>query len=138
MHPYRVPMRDAVLEFLAFGLKQVRACLFVGLFFAAVFSMPRGGAFVVPLLNVPDWAAEKRRLLAAVPGLELVEGLVSISVVGDGFAATGEPLARFVRALRDADIAITHLNATPLRVSALVEPRASAEAQKRIHAAFVP
>ena len=48
MHPYRVPMRDAALEFLAFGLKQVRACTFVGLFFAAVFSMPRAGAFGIP------------------------------------------------------------------------------------------
>ena len=41
-------MRDAALEFLAFGLKQVRACTFVGLFFAAVFSMPRAGAFGIP------------------------------------------------------------------------------------------
>ena len=41
-------MRDAALEFLAFGLKQVRACIFVGLFFAAVFSMPRAGAFGIP------------------------------------------------------------------------------------------
>jgi uncharacterized membrane protein YoaT (DUF817 family) len=36
-------MRDAVREFLAFGLKQVRACMFVGLFFAAVFLLPRAG-----------------------------------------------------------------------------------------------
>ena len=41
-------MRDAALEFLAFGLKQVRACTFVGLFFAAVFSLPRAGAFGIP------------------------------------------------------------------------------------------
>jgi uncharacterized membrane protein YoaT (DUF817 family) len=36
-------MQDAALEFLAFGLKQARACIFVGLFFAAVFLMPRSG-----------------------------------------------------------------------------------------------
>jgi uncharacterized membrane protein YoaT (DUF817 family) len=36
-------MPSAVLEFLAFGLKQARACVFVGLFFAAVFLIPRAG-----------------------------------------------------------------------------------------------
>jgi uncharacterized membrane protein YoaT (DUF817 family) len=36
-------MRDAALEFLSFGLKQARACIFVVLFFAAVFLMPRAG-----------------------------------------------------------------------------------------------
>lgn len=41
-------MRDAALEFLAFGLKQVRACMFVGLFFAAVFLLPRAGVFGIP------------------------------------------------------------------------------------------
>jgi uncharacterized membrane protein YoaT (DUF817 family) len=41
-------MRDAALEFLYFGLKQARACLFAGLFFAAVFSLPRAGLFGVP------------------------------------------------------------------------------------------
>jgi uncharacterized membrane protein YoaT (DUF817 family) len=37
-----------VVEFLYFGVKEVRACLFAGLFFAAVFLMPRTGAWVVP------------------------------------------------------------------------------------------
>jgi len=32
-------------EFFLFGLKEARACLFAGLFFAAVFSLPRGGLF---------------------------------------------------------------------------------------------
>jgi uncharacterized membrane protein YoaT (DUF817 family) len=40
-------MRDAAREFLAFGLKQARACVFVGLFFAAVFLLPRAGLFCV-------------------------------------------------------------------------------------------
>ena len=37
-----------VLEFWMFGLKQARACLFAGLFFAAVFAMPRAGIFGIP------------------------------------------------------------------------------------------
>lgn len=36
------------VEFLYFGIKEARACLFVGLFFAAVFSVPRAGLWGVP------------------------------------------------------------------------------------------
>ena len=38
----------AATEFAYFGLKQARACLFAGLFFAAVFSLPRGGLLGIP------------------------------------------------------------------------------------------
>ncbi len=38
----------AILEFWLFGLKQARACLFAGLFFAAVFAMPQAGVFGIP------------------------------------------------------------------------------------------
>lgn len=37
-----------VVEFLYFGIKEARACLFVGLFFTAVFSVPRSGLFGIP------------------------------------------------------------------------------------------
>jgi uncharacterized membrane protein YoaT (DUF817 family) len=37
-----------IVEFLYFGVKEARACLFAGLFFAAVFSLPRAGIFGVP------------------------------------------------------------------------------------------
>ena len=37
-----------VVEFLYFGVKEARACLFAGLFFAAVFLMPRTGVWGVP------------------------------------------------------------------------------------------
>lgn len=35
-------------EFIYFGLKNARSCLFVGLFFAAVFSVPKTGLFGIP------------------------------------------------------------------------------------------
>jgi uncharacterized membrane protein YoaT (DUF817 family) len=41
-------VRRAALEFWYFGIKQARACLFVGLFFAAVFTVPRDGLLGVP------------------------------------------------------------------------------------------
>ncbi|HOV96614.1 MAG TPA: DUF817 domain-containing protein [Thermomonas sp.] len=39
-------------EFLWFGLKEARACLFAGLFFVAVFAMPRAGLFGIPRYDV--------------------------------------------------------------------------------------
>ncbi|WP_406640979.1 DUF817 domain-containing protein [Pectobacterium brasiliense] len=37
-----------LIEFLYFGVKETRACLFVGLFFLAVFSVPKAGWFSIP------------------------------------------------------------------------------------------
>lgn len=41
-----------VLEFFYFGIKEARACLFVGLFFAAVFLVPRAGIAGMPRYDV--------------------------------------------------------------------------------------
>ncbi|MCA6940131.1 DUF817 domain-containing protein [Pectobacterium polaris] len=37
-----------LIEFLYFGIKEARACIFVGLFFLAVFSVPKAGWFSIP------------------------------------------------------------------------------------------
>jgi len=39
-------------EFLYFGIKEARACLFAGLFFAAIFIVPREGLFNIPRYDV--------------------------------------------------------------------------------------
>ena len=52
----------AIVEFWYFGIKQVRACLFVGLFFAAVFAVPRAGILAIPrydVLLVMLWAFKR-------------------------------------------------------------------------------
>jgi uncharacterized membrane protein YoaT (DUF817 family) len=41
-------LRRGLVEFLYFGVKEARACLFVGLFFAAIFLMPRAGLLGIP------------------------------------------------------------------------------------------
>ncbi len=41
-----------VVEFLYFGVKQVRACLFAGLFFVSVFVVPRSGVLGLPRYDV--------------------------------------------------------------------------------------
>ena len=40
------------IEFLYFGIKEARACLFVGLFFAAIFTIPRAGVLGIPRYDV--------------------------------------------------------------------------------------
>ncbi|KYF69562.1 aspartate kinase [Sorangium cellulosum] len=98
---------------------------------------PGGGAFVLPLLNVPDWHGAKRQLTALLPSLELVEGLASVSVVGDGLTATAEPLARFTEILERSSIAPRFTVAGPLRLGALVDAADAAPAQRLLHASFV-
>ncbi|WP_437903551.1 aspartate kinase [Sorangium sp. So ce327] len=96
-----------------------------------------GGAFVIPLLNVPEWQGARRKLAALLPSLELVEGLAAVSVVGDGLSATAEPLARFVEVLARAGIAPRFTIAGPLRLGALVDAADVAAAQRLLHASFV-
>lgn len=45
-------LKRFTLEFLYFGLKEARACLFAGMFFLAVFAMPREGVFGLPRYDV--------------------------------------------------------------------------------------
>jgi uncharacterized membrane protein YoaT (DUF817 family) len=40
------------VEFFYFGIKEARACLFVALFFAAVFTLPRAGLFGIPRYDI--------------------------------------------------------------------------------------
>ncbi|MEZ4299132.1 MAG: aspartate kinase [Polyangiaceae bacterium] len=97
----------------------------------------RGGSFLLPLLNVPDWQAARRTLLASVPGLALTESVSAVSVVGDGFAATQEPLTRFLAALRTAGARPHLTTATPLRMTAIIESDKALDSQRTLHDSFV-
>lgn len=46
-------LRRGLVEFLYFGVKEARACLFVGLFFAAIFLMPRAWSAV----HISKWSS---------------------------------------------------------------------------------
>jgi len=46
--PRQLGVARPLVELLWFGIKEARACLFVGLFFLAVFSVPRAGLFGIP------------------------------------------------------------------------------------------
>ncbi len=97
----------------------------------------RGISFVVSLLNVPDWRGAKQRLMEAEPSLALTEDVGVVSVVGDGLAATTEPLTRFLSILKSTNTRPLMFAATPLRLGAVVPKEALAEAQRVLHQAFV-
>ena len=50
--PHLSGLSRFITEFFYFGIKEIRACLFVGLFFAAVFTIPRTGLLGVPRYDV--------------------------------------------------------------------------------------
>lgn len=68
-------MRDAALEFLVFGLKQARACIFVGLFFAAIFLMPRSGFWGIPRYDFLFFYAVGIQAWMVTSKLETIEEL---------------------------------------------------------------
>ncbi|MGK4000697.1 aspartate kinase [Sorangium sp. So ce1024] len=115
----------------------LRAAGELGVSFRDLSFGPGGGAFVVPLLNMPDWQGARRQLTALLPSLELVEGLASVSVVGDGLTATADPLTRFLDVLERAGIVPRFTVAGPLRLGALVDAADAAAAQRLLHASFV-
>ncbi|MFZ6871863.1 DUF817 domain-containing protein [Undibacterium sp. Di27W] len=52
-HPQNLAgFRRFLLEFWYFGIKEVRACLFVGLFFASILIVPKAGLFGLPRYDV--------------------------------------------------------------------------------------
>ena len=99
----------------------------------------RGGSFVVPLSNVPEWD-RKRARMAELPGLRDVaveQGVAVVSVVGAGLTETAEPLHRMVLALHTAGVRARGFGASPLRLHAVVDGASSGDAQRALHAEFL-
>lgn len=83
--------------------------------------------------NVPDWAAVKDQLTAA--GATVEDDVAVVSVVGSALTDRFEAIGLFEAAL--GDIAITVLDATALRISAVIARSDLQQAQQRLHAAFI-
>src|SRR5919112_414270 len=99
-------LRRALVEFLYFGVKQVRACLFVGLFFAAVFTVPRAGLFGVPrydLLLVIALAIQAWMLWANLESWDEVKAITLFA--GFMYAAVGSYI---IQAWRLFDLRVRH------------------------------
>ena len=82
--------RRFALEFLWFGLKEARACLFAGLFFACLFLVPREGVLGVPrydVLLVLALGIQAWMLLAGLESRDELKAICLFHVVG--FVLTG-------------------------------------------------
>jgi aspartate kinase len=88
---------------------------------------------LVPLENVHG-AQVLLDALRATPGVTVEEGLAQVSVVGSGIGASGNELAR---ALRAAQVTPRAVLVSPLRIALLVPRAAAADCVRRLHAEFV-
>ena len=103
------------LEFWYFGIKQIRACLFVGLFFTAVFAVPRAGVMGIPRYDVLLLVALAIQVWMVRAGLESMDELKAITL----FHAIGFGLEVFktssgIRSWSYPDFAYTKLFGVPL------------------------
>jgi uncharacterized membrane protein YoaT (DUF817 family) len=84
IHPQPRPelagLERFAVEFLYFGLKEARACLFAGLFFAAVFLMPRAGVWGIPRYDALLIVALAIQAWMVWTGLETLDELKAISL----------------------------------------------------------
>jgi uncharacterized membrane protein YoaT (DUF817 family) len=79
--------RRFVREFIAFGLKEARACIFAGSFFLAVFIVPRSGVFGIPRYDLLLVIALLIQVVLVFTGVETIDELKAITlfhIVGFG------------------------------------------------------
>jgi uncharacterized membrane protein YoaT (DUF817 family) len=80
-------LRRAAVEFLWFGIKEARACLFAGLFFLAVFGMPRAGILGIPrydLLLIIAVAIQAWMVWAKLETWDELKAITLFHVIGFG------------------------------------------------------
>jgi uncharacterized membrane protein YoaT (DUF817 family) len=90
-HPWLEGLPRFLREFLYFGIKEARACLFVVLFFAAVFTVPREGLLGLPRYDVLLVAALAIQVFMLAAKLETWDELKAICL----FHAVGFALEVF-------------------------------------------
>lgn len=104
-----------VWEFWFFGLKNARSCLFVGLFFAAVFAMPRGGIWGIPRYDLLLIAALAIQFAMVVTRLETWDELKAITLFHVvGFALEVFKTSSGIKSWAYPDFAYTKLWGVPL------------------------
>ncbi len=102
-------------EFLYFGIKEARACLFVGLFFAAVFGMPREGLWGVPRYDALLLIAVAIQTWMVWAKLETVDELKAVCLFhAIGFALEVFKTSSGIRSWSYPDFAYTKLWGVPL------------------------
>jgi uncharacterized membrane protein YoaT (DUF817 family) len=102
-------------EFWFFGLKEARACLFVGLFFLAVFAVPRGGLLGVPRYDLLLIIALGIQVWMLWTGLETWDEFKAIGVFHIvGFALEAFKVSGGIKSWSYPDPAYTKVFGVPL------------------------
>lgn len=104
-----------VVEFLYFGIKEARACLFVGLFFAAVFTVPRDGIWNIPrydLLLIFAFVIQAWMILAKLETVDELKAITLFHIIG--FALEVFKTSSGIRSWAYPDFAYTKLFGVPL------------------------
>ena len=104
-----------LLEFLYFGVKEARACLFVVLFFAAVFLVPRAGVLGLPRYDVLLVAALAIQVWMVWAGLETWDELKAVCLFhAVGFALEAFKVSGNIQSWSYPDFAYTKVFGVPL------------------------
>jgi uncharacterized membrane protein YoaT (DUF817 family) len=108
-------VRRFALEFLWFGIKEARACLFAGLFFAAVFLVPRAGLWGLPRYDVllaVALAIQAWMVWARVETLDELKAITLFHLIG--FALEVFKTSSGIKSWAYPDFAYTKLFGVPL------------------------
>lgn len=115
VHPELSGAPRFAVEFFYFGIKQVRACLFVGLFFAAIFSVPRDGFWGVPRYDFLLIVAVAIQAWMVWTKLETMDELKAVSLFHViGFALEVFKTSSGIKSWAYPDFAYTKLMGVPL------------------------
>lgn len=110
-----IGFRRFAVEFLFFGIKQARACLFVALFFGAIFLIPRSGIFGLPRYDVLLIIALLIQALMVVSKLETLDELKAVSLFHlIGFALEVFKTSGAIQSWSYPDFAYTKVAGVPL------------------------
>jgi uncharacterized membrane protein YoaT (DUF817 family) len=107
--------RRALTEFLWFGIKQARACLFAGLFFLAVFGVPRAGVLGIPrydLLLLIALAIQAGMVWAKIETWDELKAISFFHLLGFGLELF--KTSESIRSWSYPDFAYTKLFGVPL------------------------
>ncbi len=113
--PNLTGLRRGLLEFLFFGVKEARACLFAGLFFVAVFAIPRSGVLGIPRYDVLLIIALLIQAIMVWTKLETLDELKAITLFHlIGFALEVFKTSSAIQSWSYPDFAYTKVLGVPL------------------------